>query len=150
MRDINFAAIHEHGHPTVLCELCAHLRLAAAILLAHTPASVTAAIVIGPCVPSSLCEAIAVILDDVHFHATWLELTLNIAIIAGLEIARVWRDEIEVIVHTCMCSSCVHVELNVATKQVEGLFAMNAATTCHGPTSSVPLQVSSVHLEVIL
>jgi len=148
--DINFAAIHKHGHPTVRGEGCAHLCLAAAIRLAHTPASVTSAIIIGPCVPSRLREAIAVVLDNVHFHATWLVLTLDIAVIAGLKIAWGWRDEIEVVVHACMCSGCVHVELNIATKQIEGLFAMNTATSCHGPASSVPLQVISIHLEVIL
>lgn len=83
MGNFDLSAIHEHGHPTILSEFSTNLGHAAAIFLAPASAPVTVTIVVGPRVPSCLRKAIAVVLNDVHFHATGLAFSLNVTIIAG-------------------------------------------------------------------
>jgi hypothetical protein len=90
--DINLLAINEHGHPTILGELSTKVRLSTTIFLAHASTSVTATLMVGPCVPSCLRHTVAIVLHNVHLHAGWLSLTLNVAIIAGTEVAWVGRD----------------------------------------------------------
>jgi hypothetical protein len=64
---------------------------------------------------------------------------LNVTVIGGLEVARVRRDEVEVVVDTSFSICSVDVKLNVASEQVEGLLSMNATISLDGPTLTVPL-----------
>lgn len=151
MGDNNLYAINVHRHPSILRKLSAEFGNAATVLLAIASTSVAITIVIGPCVPSCLCKAVAIILDNVHFHTGWLLLTLDIAVICRLEEAWVGRHKVKVVVHPCMCSRSVHVKLDVTTEQVESLLAMDTSTTRQGPPSlAIPLSLVPFDCKVIL
>jgi len=98
--------------------------------------------------PRRLGDAISIVFYNVHFHAIWFALPLNVAIVAGTEIAGVWRDDIKIVIHSPMCSGCVHIKLDVTTEQIESLLAVCTSTTCHGPTIAVPM--ASRDCEIIL
>merc|ERR1711874_513977 len=48
--------------------------------------------------PSSLTHTVSIILNNVHLHATRFSLTLNVTIVACMEVAGVWGDKVKVIV----------------------------------------------------
>jgi len=148
VRDINLRTIHQHSHPPILGKFGTYLGYAAAVRLAPTAPLVTISVVVWPRVPSCLREAIAIVFNDVHFHASWLPLRLDIAIIAGFEVTGVGRDEVKVVIDATVGCSCVNVKFNVPAKQVEGLPAVHTTTSSHGPTVSIP--TATINLEIFL
>jgi len=148
VRDVHLAAIHKHGHPTICRELRLDVCLPLAILLSPASTTIAVSIVVWPSVPSSLREAIAIVLNDVHLHTRWLPLALDVAIVGSFEVAGIWRDRVEVVIHTSVSSARVHVELHIPTKQVEGLSSMHAAIPRYLPTRTIPAR--STEFEVIL
>lgn len=151
MVNVDLLTINVHCHPSILGELGAELRYSAMVLLSGATTPVTITVVIGPGVPSGLCETIAIVLNDVHFHAGWLHLSLDVAIICRLEVAWIRRNEVEVVVHSCVSSRGVHLKFNVPSKQVEGLLSMNTTTSGHRPASlAIPVSIAALNYKVIL
>jgi len=83
--------------------------------------------------------AIAVILGDVELHADGAAVVLNVAIAILPGIVPLHRDCVNVRVHCSMCLCCVHVELNVATKQVKRCFSADATVACYFPAIVGPV-----------
>jgi len=151
MVNVDLLAINVHCHPSVLRKLSTELGHSASVLLSEAPTPVTITVVIGPSVPSGLSQTISIVLHDVHFHAGWLHLPLDVAVICRLEVAWVRRNEVEVVVHSCVSSRGVHLKLNVPSKQVEGLLSMNTTTSCQRPASlAIPVSIVALNYKVIL
>lgn len=148
--DIDCFSIDDHSHPSIQRELSAKLGDTTSVHLASTSSPVAVSIVVGPSVPSCLTNAIAIHLNDVHLHARWFELTLDVAVVRGLEVTWIRGHQVEVIVDASMCTRSVHVELDVATQQIEGLPAMDTSTTCHIPSSlAIPVRILAFNGKVV-
>lgn len=148
VRDINLAAIHEDCHPTICCELRLDVCLPLAILLSPASTSIAISIVVWPGVPRGLAEAVAIVFNDVHLHARWFPLALDVTIVGSFEIAGIWRDQVKIVIDTSVRAARVNVKLHIPTKQVEGLSSMHAAWPCDTPARTIPAR--STELEVIL
>ena len=93
---------------------------------------------VGPRVPRRLRQAISVVLDDVHLHALWSAVVLNVAIVT----TSLGRSRVEVCVHSWMSLCGVHLELNVPAQQIERGLSVHTARTSHCPPVVIPFHVT--------
>jgi len=146
--DVHLGAIHEHCHPTIGCKLCLDVCFPLPILFPPAPITIAISVLVWPRMPGRLRDTITVVLNNIHFHARRLALALNITIVGCFEVTGIWRDSVKIVVHARVCSACVHVKLNIPTKQIEGLSSMHAPAPCHRPPRTIP--VCTVELKIIL
>jgi len=109
--NFHFVSINGDSHPAICWEACVNMECPANALLAVAAIFITTAVFVGPCVPGGLSETSTIVFNDVHLHALWTSVWLNITV----STATIRRSSIEVVIDTTMRTGYIHIKLNIST-----------------------------------
>lgn len=117
---------------------------------ALTAPRVTAADVSSFGVESGGSPTVTIALNDVQLHAQVAISSLAIAVLGGKVIgpsSQIWRDRVEVAIHTYPCLGDIHVKLQGAAKQVEGGPRVDPGSASDGPAPVLEYSAAVVVVE---
>jgi hypothetical protein len=106
------------GNGAILAEFGPHVKLTSIVQMVLSIATIliTSSVLVAPDVPSCLAETFAIVLNDIELHANGRVIGLDVAVTRRWSTLR--GNSVEVVVHTRLGSTDVHVEFNVTTEEV--------------------------------
>mmetsp|Transcript_101611 Transcript_101611/g.291250 ORF Transcript_101611/g.291250 Transcript_101611/m.291250 type:complete len:432 (-) Transcript_101611:144-1439(-) len=96
-----------------------------------TAALIAPAVRVRLSVPGSLHQAVPVVLNDVHLHALWAAILLDVAVTRVLD-RTLWADRVKVGVHADLRVRNVHIERHPPSKKVVRCLAVHVALAVDG------------------
>jgi hypothetical protein len=116
--DLNDLTIPVLGDRAILPKFSSHVELATIVqvVLSVTSVLITTSVFVAPDMPRGLPQALAVVFNDVQFHADGRIVGLDVTVTRGWTTLR--GNGVEIVVDASLSSAHIHVKLDVTTKQV--------------------------------